>query len=246
MQWDSSTHPGPITHFLYGPVSDASQATGLGTWTKIDEFDYDKSTLEWANEVMEAQNMTYSFKLPSGLATGDYLLRSEMLALHGSQTLNGAQFYIGCAQLHITGSSSSSGGSCKPQIQLPGAYKATDADIYIPNFYNGFQITTYTAPGGPVATCGAGVGSGSGSGSGGGQPAPPVTTKKPATTTAAGSPRTTLATSTAPAQAGVGGGSSGGSVPKYGQCGGSGYTGATACVAGTTCTAQNQYYSQCL
>lgn len=77
-------------------------------------------------------------------------LRSEMLALHGSQTEGGAQFYIGCAQLRITGSSS---GSCTPSIQLPGAYKATDSNIYIPNFYYGFDPTTYKAPGGDVATC---------------------------------------------------------------------------------------------
>lgn len=72
-----------------------------------------------------------------------------MLALHGSQTQGGAQFYIGCMQLRISGSS----GSCSPSIKLPGAYKATDTDIYIPNFYNGFDPTTYKAPGGAVATC---------------------------------------------------------------------------------------------
>jgi len=35
-------------------------------------------------------------------------------------------------------------------------------------------------------------------------------------------------------------------VPKYGQCGGTGYTGATTCATGSTCKASNQYYSQCL
>jgi len=81
-----------------------------------------------------------------------------MLALHSSQTLNGAQFYIGCAQLKIAGTGSA---SCGPTISLPGAYKADDANIYIPNYYNGFDATTYKAPGGPVATCG---GSGAGAG----------------------------------------------------------------------------------
>jgi hypothetical protein len=32
----------------------------------------------------------------------------------------------------------------------------------------------------------------------------------------------------------------------YGQCGGSGWTGPTACASGSTCKAQNQWYSQCL
>lgn len=43
--------------------------------------------------------------------------------------------YIGCAQLKITGTGSA--GSCTPEIQLPGAYSPEDADIYIPNIYNG-------------------------------------------------------------------------------------------------------------
>lgn len=165
VQWDSSTHPGPITHMLFGPVADASQATGIGSWVKVDEQDYVDG--KWANEIMEAVNMTHTFKLPAKLASGDYLvcgsiwwmigcsmltdiqLRSEMLALHGSMTEGGAQFYIGCMQLRIAGSSA----SCTPSIKLPGAYKATDSDIYIPNFYNGFDPTTYKAPGGDVATC---------------------------------------------------------------------------------------------
>jgi rhamnogalacturonan hydrolase len=38
----------------------------------------------------------------------------------------------------------------------------------------------------------------------------------------------------------------GGTVPVYGQCGGTGYTGSTQCAAGSTCTSSNAYYSQCL
>jgi cellulose 1,4-beta-cellobiosidase len=37
-----------------------------------------------------------------------------------------------------------------------------------------------------------------------------------------------------------------GTSPKYGQCGGIGYTGPTTCAAGSTCTVSNPYYSQCL
>lgn len=73
VQWDSSTHPGPITHFLYGPVDDASQATGIGAgWFKIDELDAVDG--KWANEIMMANNMTHEFKLPTGLASGEYLV----------------------------------------------------------------------------------------------------------------------------------------------------------------------------
>ncbi|KAJ3169830.1 hypothetical protein HDU88_000468 [Geranomyces variabilis] len=37
-----------------------------------------------------------------------------------------------------------------------------------------------------------------------------------------------------------------GLAPKWGQCGGQGWTGPTRCVAGSTCTVNNLYYSQCL
>ncbi|KAF9731075.1 hypothetical protein PMIN06_012761 [Paraphaeosphaeria minitans] len=150
VQWDQSGHPGPITHMLFGPVDSAKDATGVGSWFKIDELDYVDG--KWANEIMGAANMTHEFKLPTGLPSGEYLLRSEMLALHGAQTVGGAQFYIGCAQLKITGTGSD--GACSPEIKLPGAYNAEDANIYIPNVYNGFDPTNYTAPGGPVGSCG--------------------------------------------------------------------------------------------
>ena len=37
-----------------------------------------------------------------------------------------------------------------------------------------------------------------------------------------------------------------GQAAEWGQCGGQGWTGATTCVSGTTCTVINAYYSQCL
>jgi len=188
VQWDNSGHPGPITHFLFGPVDDASQATGIGAgWFKIDE--QNQVGGKWASEVMQAHNMTHEFKLPTGLASGEYLLRSEMLALHSSQTKDGAQFYIGCSQLKITGTGSK--GSCGPTISIPGAYKADDANIYIPNYYNGFDASTYKAPGGPVATCG---------GKGNAAPAPAAPAKSSAAASSAVASATASATASAVAK----------------------------------------------
>ncbi|KAK3295368.1 uncharacterized protein B0H64DRAFT_145002 [Chaetomium fimeti] len=48
---------------------------------------------------------------------------------------------------------------------------------------------------------------------------------------------------------GDGGGNNGGGscqVSKWGQCGGQGWSGCTSCASGSTCRAQNNYYSQCL
>lgn len=57
-----------------------------------------------------------------------------------------------------------------------------------------------------------------------------------ATGTTGGSTGTGTATGGAPAA----------TQTKYGQCGGTGYSGATVCVSGTTCNVLNAYYSQCL
>ncbi|KAF3008685.1 hypothetical protein E8E13_009266 [Curvularia kusanoi] len=196
VQWDNTGHPGPITHFLYGPVDDASQATGIGAgWFKIDELDQKDG--KWANEIMQGANSTHEFKLPTGLATGEYLLRSEMLALHASQTLGGGQFYMGCAQLKITGTGTK--GACGPTISIPGAYKAEDKDIYIPDFYNGFDASSYKAPGGDVATCG---------GSGNAAPAPASSaaaskTSAAAAATSAAASKTSAAAATSAAATSV-------------------------------------------
>ncbi|KAI1852276.1 hypothetical protein JX265_006325 [Neoarthrinium moseri] len=312
VNWDISGHPGPITHFLFGPVDDASQATGIGAgWFKIDERDYVDG--KWANEVMGANGGNYTFTLPTGLQSGEYLLRSEMLALHGAQTVGGAQFYMGCAQLKVTGTGS---GSCTPSISIPGTYKAEDDNIYIPNVYNGFDPTTYTAPGGSVATCG-GSGSGSSpsttaaastSASSAAVPASSAASSAPVTVSSApaavaSSTSKAIASSTAasaaPTQtaddseddscdadgddedddsceaeetsapatavpttfitrtsassvaatssqaAATSGVASSGKVKLYGQCGGTGFTGATECESGS-CVVMNDYYSQCV
>lgn len=267
VQWDQSGHPGPITHMLYGPVDDASQTTGIGAgWFKIDELDYVDG--KWANEIMGANNMTREFALPTGLASGEYLLRSEMLALHGAQTVDGAQFYIGCAQLKITGSGSK--GGCTPTIELPGAYKAEDANIYIPNFYNGFDATTYKAPGGAVAVCGGASGAKSSSLTTSSTVAAPtpalaaVSTIIVAETSAAVLPSmnatvpsaspvvpTTFATLLSPsagiaAPTGAVPSGSAGLAKLYYQCGGEGFTGPTTCEGSVKCVKQNEFYSQCL
>lgn len=47
-------------------------------------------------------------KIPSDLAAGDYLLRAEAIALHAASSAGGAQFYMTCYQITVTGGGSSS------------------------------------------------------------------------------------------------------------------------------------------
>ncbi|KAI8810486.1 putative xylosidase/glycosyl hydrolase [Cladochytrium replicatum] len=72
-------------------------------------------------------------------------------------------------------------------------------------------------------------------GGGGGTPTTTTTTTTRTVTTSA------PATTTSPSSGG-----GGNCAAKYGQCGGQNWTGPKCCVAGSTCTFSNDYYSQCL
>lgn len=69
--------------------------------------------------------------IPKNTPSGDYLLRIEHIALHGASQVNGAQFYISCAQITVTGGGS---GTPAPLVSFPGAYKNTDPGIKV-NIY---------------------------------------------------------------------------------------------------------------
>src|SRR5690606_34410032 len=95
-----------------------------------------------------------NLRIPSDIAPGDYLLRTEVIALHVAGSPGGAQHYVSCFQLKVTG-----GGSANPSgVSFPGAYSASDPGILF-NLYGSY--TSYPVPGPPVYTGGAGSGSGS-------------------------------------------------------------------------------------
>lgn len=223
-------------------VSDSSTADGSSGWFKVFQDSWAKNASGasgdddyWGVKDLNTCCGKMNVKIPTDIAPGDYLLRAEVIALHTAASSNGAQFYMSCFQLTVSGS-----GTATPStILLPGAYSASDPGILV-NIHQ--ALTTYIAPGPTVYSGGSTKSAGSGCvgcestctpGSG---PTGTVTTVSKATST-------TLATSTT---TGSGGGSSGCSVAKYGQCGGSGYTGCTTCASGSTCSKTNDYYSQCL
>ncbi|KAI0196431.1 glycosyl hydrolase family 61-domain-containing protein [Astrocystis sublimbata] len=204
-------------------VGDATKDVGYGDgWFKIQEDGYKNGA--WGTSKVINNDGIHSIKIPDCLADGQYLLRAEMIALHGAGAPQGAQLYMECAQINI------SGGSAKispATHSIPGIYKQNDPGLLV-NIYQMTSGSTYTIPGPSVFSCAGG--SGPGSGSGGGQ----------ATTTKAGA-TTTLVTSTKTS----GGNSPACTAAQWAQCGGSGYTGCTNCASPLTCKQQNEYYSQC-
>ncbi|KZW01390.1 hypothetical protein EXIGLDRAFT_666401 [Exidia glandulosa HHB12029] len=219
------SHLGPVMTYL-APVANATQTSVTGLqWFKIYE-DGLTSDGKWGVQRMIANKGKVSFTIPSCIKAGDYFLRHELIALHAASSYPGAQLYMECAQIRITG-----GGSSSPAtVSFPGAYKGTDPGITY-NLYSGQK--TYTIPGPRPFTC-----DGSGSTPGSSTSVPTSTASTSTTTVKTTSTTTTASTTSSAPQA---------TQTKYGQCGGTGYTGPTVCAAGSTCTAVSPpYYSQCV
>ncbi|KAF2205694.1 hypothetical protein GQ43DRAFT_361777 [Delitschia confertaspora ATCC 74209] len=230
-------HYGPVQVYL-SKVSDSKTTDGSSPFFKIFQDTWAKASSTssgsddfWGTKDLNKNCGKMDVKIPAGLAPGDYLLRAEAIALHSASGAGGAQFYLTCYQLTVTGSGSTSPAG----VAFPGAYKAADPGIQI-NIYQ--QLSTYVAPGpsviagGTIAQAGK-AGSAVTATGGAAQPAP--TTLK----TSAAAP-TAPATTPAP-----GNGGSCTAVAKYGQCGGTGFTGCTTCASGTTCNVVSPYYHQC-
>jgi hypothetical protein len=159
-----ASHKGPVMAYLK-KVSDAKTDSGIGSgWFKVkhpfkmrqartrltclhqiaeDAFDGSK----WGVDRLIANKGVQTITIPKCIAPGQYLLRGELIALHGASSSKGAQFYMECAQVNIVGGSAD---KTPASVSLPGAYKASDTGILY-NLYSGQK--TYTAPGPSVFKC---------------------------------------------------------------------------------------------
>ncbi|KAF7985051.1 hypothetical protein HWV62_8895 [Athelia sp. TMB] len=119
-------HPGVLNVYLAKAPS-----TGVAGWTPTGNvwfkvYEISAVTDGGTSITFPSQNLPgISFTIPKNLPSGQYLVRTEHIALHVASSYGGAQFYLSCAQISVTG-----GGS----------------DIYYP------IPTTYTQPGPAVWT----------------------------------------------------------------------------------------------
>lgn len=130
-------HDGPVIVYL-SKVGDSKKDAG-SSWFKIFENGLVRKDY-WGTDALNANCGKQDVKIPSNIAPGDYLLRAEVIALHVAGSSGGAQHYVSCYQLTVTG-----GGSANPSgVSFPGAYKTNDPGILF-NLYGSY--TTYTVPG---------------------------------------------------------------------------------------------------
>ncbi|KZL82234.1 cellulose-growth-specific protein [Colletotrichum incanum] len=140
-------HDGPVTVWL-SPAGSSNVTTydGSGPWAKI--WELGAQTGNGQIKFPASNQAAFNFQIPSCTPPGEYLLRIEQIGLHSASAKGGAQFYISCAQIKVTGSG---GGQFSPTVRFPGAYTGNEPGILINIYYP--VPTTYTIPGGPVARC---------------------------------------------------------------------------------------------
>ncbi|KAF8623797.1 hypothetical protein AX15_006189 [Amanita polypyramis BW_CC] len=158
---------GPIMTYMAscGDTTCDKYNTAQAKWFLIDRQGQ-SSNGTWAQASL-TQGAMATVKIPSNLAAGNYMIRSEIIALQNAVSEGGAEFYPSCTQLRVGGSQSGMPSS-SDLVSLPGAYKDSDPGILDPNVYN--PGASYTFPGPSVASFIAGGGtssSGNNSGSGG-------------------------------------------------------------------------------
>lgn len=268
-------HPGPLQVYMSKATDTAASYDGSGDWFKVYEMGPGEITsegLQWASNGLT----NFTFPLAEETPAGEYLLRVEQVGLHGASTEGGAQFYISCAQIKVTGSGA---GSPSPTVAIPGVYTGEEPGLMINIYYP--IPTNYTMPGPAVwpesaadssdSTISSAVSSAASSAVAAATSAvsaaeavlstpaavatpqvisTPVAVAPSAAATplfsAPAAPSGAAATPVATPVSTPGAGSSSGSVQRFGQCGGSNYQGATECAEGLTCKEWNSYYAQCI
>ncbi|KAK3326629.1 glycoside hydrolase family 61 protein [Apodospora peruviana] len=252
-EWPESHH-GPVIDYLAacnGPCETVDKTTLK--FFKIDSSGYINGSVPgyWASDALVTNGNSWLVQIPADLKAGNYVLRHEIIALHGAGSANGAQAYPQCFNLQVTGS----GSNVPAGVAGTSLYKATDAGILF-SLYS--SPIVYPMPG-PALIAGASssilqsksvatvTSSATVPGSGSGTTVVTTTTAAVVTTTTTSSVKTTttLSTSTTAAPATTAA-PTGSAQTKWGQCGGSGWSGATACVAGSSCSTINPYYAQCV
>ncbi|KAF2489221.1 hypothetical protein BU16DRAFT_553388 [Lophium mytilinum] len=234
--WTQWTHrPASVLVYLAKcPAAGCNSWDGSGTvWFKIDQAGLISGTQNagiWAGDQI-TDTLNWTTTVPASLTPGEYLIRHELIAVHQA---NNPQLYPECAQLIVTGAGTASPDSSY-LVAFPGAYSASDPGLdFNIDSPSAMTATTYTIPG-PSVWPGSGAGNG-GAGTGGTGGAASSAAHTTLATAVKSSSAAAVASSAAACAA----------VVKFGQCGGSTYSGCTICASGSTCTKSSDFYSQCL
>ncbi|KAJ3164472.1 hypothetical protein HDU88_005349 [Geranomyces variabilis] len=186
------SHHGPCNVYLAPQPADGSAPTGA-VWFKIQETGYDAASNQWCTDKLIAAKGLLDVTIPAGLPAGNYVVRSEIGALHEADALHsqnparGIQMYVSCAQIAVTGSGSS---SFSPKVDATKELTDSTPGVLF-NIYAG-GVLSYPSLGPAIASASGSSGSTGGSTGGSTSTKPAVPAPQP-TTTAAANPSATAA-----------------------------------------------------
>ncbi|OJJ06600.1 hypothetical protein ASPVEDRAFT_45957 [Aspergillus versicolor CBS 583.65] len=211
LQWTEwpDTHHGPVVDYLAscGDSCETIDKTAL-EFFRIDGVglvDGAEVPGTWGDDQLIKNNNSWMVQIPESIAPGNYVLRHELIALHGAGTEGGAQNYPQCFSLQVTGS-----GTDKPAgVVGTKLYTEDDAGILV-NIYS--SLSSYKIPGptlysgassitqatSTVTSTGSAVAAGGGGGSASATGSASPTTTAAATTTPAASAKAAKAASSSP------------------------------------------------
>ncbi|KAJ5537834.1 endoglucanase-4 precursor [Penicillium frequentans] len=144
-------HHGPVITYLANCNGSCTDVDKVDlAFFKIDAGGLINDTVipgTWATDELIADSYSRTLTIPTDIAAGEYVLRHEIIALHGAEDLDGAQNYPQCINLNVTGS-----GTATPSGTLgEDLYKDTDPGIYVDIWAT---LTTYDIPGPTLYTAG--------------------------------------------------------------------------------------------
>ncbi|KAJ1670678.1 hypothetical protein GGF38_001353 [Coemansia sp. RSA 25] len=140
----SGSHLGPCLVYL-APL----ESNGEGSvWIKIFEEGYDPSTKKWCVDKIIKSKGKLDITIPDNISPGKYLMRTEVIALHGANKPygdgdNGAEYFPNCAHINIIGDAP----AVAPKLNMyaiPGIYNKDDEGILF-NLYKSYK--SYSIPG---------------------------------------------------------------------------------------------------
>ncbi|KAJ1861123.1 hypothetical protein LPJ73_001118 [Coemansia sp. RSA 2703] len=156
LEWYSGQDTGDtiIEHHHDGPclfyMASVPKGNAAPQWFKLDHKGYENE--KWCVQKLIDNKGIQNVTIPKKLKAGDYLLRSELIGLqlaskmYGTSTTAGAQFYMNCVHLTVTGS-----GTVVPSGQNLMSFPS---DLYLATspgiLYNEIDPTNYVFPGPPI------------------------------------------------------------------------------------------------
>ncbi|KAH6880416.1 glycosyl hydrolase family 61-domain-containing protein [Thelonectria olida] len=154
LQWSAwpESHKGPVIDYLASCGDSGCESVDKTSleFFKIGEkglIDGSSAPGQYAADELIENSNGWMVQIPEDLASGTYVLRHEIIALHSGGNADGAQNYPQCFNLKVTGS-----GSKVPDGTLgTSLYKEDDAGILF-NIYT--TLSTYPIPG-PTLIAGA-------------------------------------------------------------------------------------------